>query len=106
MLVLEFGLSVDGISAATNNGRIQLLETAHRVAKLGRFVRSTWCVGFGKEIEDEVLAAKIGKGNRAAIVSRGPERGCLVAFLEHLFVSDHTGITQANDAGFHSRVED
>lgn len=52
VFAFEFCLRVDGISAATDHGRIQLLETAQRVAKLGRFVRSTGRVGFGEKIED------------------------------------------------------
>lgn len=107
VLAFEFRLCLNRIPTAPNDGRIQRLEAADRVTKLGRFVRSTGRVGLRKKIEDQILATKLAERNRTPVVSRGLERGCLVAFLKHLFVSGHTPvITQEVVGGFHSPVAD
>lgn len=107
VLGFELRLSLNRVGATANHRRIQLLETVDRVAKLGRFVRSTRRVGLGKEVEDQVFATKIVERNRAPVVSRGMERRGPVTFLEHLFVSGHIPvITQEVGEGFHSRVAD
>lgn len=94
----ELRLGFDSVTAATNHRRIQLVETAHRVAKLGRFVRSTRRVGLGKEVEDQVFATKIVERNRAPVVSRGMERRGPITFLEHLFVSGHIPVLRQKSA--------
>ena len=59
MLNLEFRLVFDGVRAAPQDGRVQLLELLDGVTKLGRFVDSTGCIGFGVEIEHDIPPAII-----------------------------------------------
>ena len=59
VLNLEFRLVFDGVRAASQDGRVQLLELLDGVTKLGRFVDSTRCVGLGIEIEYDIPPAII-----------------------------------------------
>lgn len=59
MLDLELRLIFRRVRAASQNGRVQLLELLDGVTKLGRFVDSTRCIGFGIEIEDDIPPAII-----------------------------------------------
>ena len=59
VLHFELFLRIHGIAAAADDRGVQLLEFLERVAKLGRFVDSTWSIRFRIKIEDQVLAAII-----------------------------------------------
>lgn len=60
VLDLKFGLRLDGVAAAADDRGVELLEFLDGVTKLGRFVGSTGRVGFGIEIENQILPAKVG----------------------------------------------
>jgi hypothetical protein len=53
------------------------------VTKLGRFRRSTACVGFGKEKEDYAPAAKVGERKFGALIGFQAELWSFVANLQH-----------------------
>ncbi len=49
LLLLEVGQSLFRVRARAQNNHVLLVEVFLCVAKLGRFGRSTWCVGFREE---------------------------------------------------------
>jgi hypothetical protein len=59
LLFLESRLCFHGIGAYPKDNHTQLIELRFGVTKLGRFDRSTGCVGFWKEKEEHALAAQI-----------------------------------------------
>ncbi len=109
VLDLELRLRLDGVAARADDRGVELFELLDGVTKLGRFVRSTGCIGLRIKIQDHVLAAKIGERDLFAIVGDRVKVRGLVAFLEHfrLFIcSRHISITQAAATKFHSRFAD
>ena len=69
VLLFEFRLTVDGIRAASQNHRVQLIEFFLRVAKLGRFIGSTRSHRLREEVEHYALAAQIFERDVFAVVS-------------------------------------
>ena len=59
------------------------VKILHCVTKLGRFTRSTRCVGLREKVQDEIFPAIFGGRKRFPIVRRGLKFRCLVAFFEH-----------------------
>ncbi len=58
-LFLESRLCFHGIGAYPKDNHTQLIELRFGVTKLGRFDRSTGCVGFWKEKEEHALAFEV-----------------------------------------------
>lgn len=101
VLGLEFRLLLDGIRAATQNYGVQLVEFFLRVAKLGRFIRSTRRQRLGKKEEDHVFSAQIRQGNFLAVIGGQFEfRRPFADFqwLSHLFSSATVSSTIAASA--------
>jgi len=59
LLFLEVGQRLFGVSARAQNNHILFIEVPFCVAKLGRFRRSTWRVGLGKEKQHYALSLEI-----------------------------------------------
>jgi hypothetical protein len=109
VLCFKFCLRVDGIAAAPEDSGVQLLEFFDGVTKLGRFVRSTWCVRLRIEIQNKVLAAEIRKRNLFAVVRDALKIRSFIAFFQHFFgcvLNGHTHITPEVALIFHSRAVD
>ena len=68
VLLLEFRKQLLAVGAAAQNRGIRPFEFPLRVAKLGRFVRSTRRQRLREKIEDHVLAAIVGQRDFPAVV--------------------------------------
>jgi hypothetical protein len=68
LLFFEGRLGLDGIAAGSQDDHAQLIELLLCVTKLGRFGRSTRCVGLREEIKEYALAAEVRQRNLIAIV--------------------------------------
>ena len=70
ILVLELLLILRRVRRDPQDHRAGLLQILVCVTEPGRFNRSAWCVGFRKEKEDYILAAKILQRDFFAILVR------------------------------------
>src|SRR6202046_1061438 len=87
MLDFEFRLVFHCVRAASQDGRVQLLELLDGVTKLGRFVDSTGRVGFGIEIKHDIPPAIIRERDYFAVVSLYAKVRSLVAHFQHAALS-------------------
>jgi len=83
VLFLERNKSFDGISAHAENGNTEMVELLLCVTKLGRFDRSTWSAGFGKEKEEDTLAGEVLERDFQALVGIEAKGGGFGAYFEH-----------------------
>lgn len=83
LLGFERGLGFDRVAACAEDDDAKLVEVMLCVTKLGRFGRSTGCICFGIEKEDDTPAEKIGKRNIGTCVVLEGERGGFTAYFEH-----------------------
>jgi hypothetical protein len=71
------------IGARTQDRYILFVEVLLCVAKLGRFRRSTWRVGFGEEEQHYPLALEITQRHIGARIALKREVRCLVSYFQH-----------------------
>lgn len=83
VLGLEIRLRLYGICAHSQDGDILLRKLLYRVAKLGRFDRSTRCIRFRKEIHQHAPPAIIRQRNFLALIRLQPEIRRLISHLQH-----------------------
>ena len=80
---LEFLVAGDGIFADSDDLCVFRFETVDGVAKLRAFARSTRCVVFGIEPQDERLAQQLARVELPALVVNDVEFRHLGAFSKH-----------------------
>ena len=71
------------IGARSQDEHADFVEILLCVTKLGRFGRSTGCIGFGKEEKHHAPPAEICKGQRRAFISLQSKDWCFVADFQH-----------------------
>jgi len=84
MFDLELRLRFHIVPAASQDGRVQLLEFLDCVTKLGRFVDSTGGIRFGIEVKNKILPAIILQRNSLPVVRRYRKFRSFVAFFQHV----------------------
>jgi len=84
MLDLELRLRFHIVPAASQDGRVQLLEFLDCVTKLGRFVDSTRSIRFGIEVQNQILPAIILQRNSLPVVRCYRKFRSFVAFFQHV----------------------
>jgi len=80
---LEGSKSFDRIGAHAEDYDTELVEFFLCVTKLGRFYRSTGCVRFGEEKEEDTLAGEVFERDFLAFVGQEAEGGGFGAYFEH-----------------------
>ena len=79
----EFREGFFWIGACSQDEHADFVEILLCVTKLGRFGRSTGCVGFGKEEKHNAPPAEICEGQRRAFVGLQSKVWCFVANFQH-----------------------
>jgi hypothetical protein len=80
---LEAGQRLFLVRAGSQDSYSRFVKLRFCVAKLGRFDRSTGCVGFGKEKEEDTLALEILERDEFLFIGFQNEAGSLGAYLKH-----------------------
>ena len=79
LLFLESRLCFHGIGAYPKDNHTQLIELRFGVTKLGRFDRSTGCIGFWKEKKEHALASEVFERDFSVLICLELKIGSLVA---------------------------
>src|SRR5712692_4595527 len=94
VLFLKARLRFHRVAAGPQDHYVQLFELFLRVAKLGRFHRSTRSIRLRKEKQQHPFPAKLGQRDVLAVVALHPEVRSLIANFQH-FQSPRMGLWSA-----------
>jgi hypothetical protein len=83
LLLLEGGLSFDGVRAHSKDGDAELIEVLFCVTKLGRFYRSTGRVCFGEEKKQDAPPREVFERDLLAFVGFEAKGWSFGTYFEH-----------------------